>query len=560
MRSLLILLTCLSILHTGFTSTENNACKQEISTHKGRTFLISLITFDGITPFNGVIYIGSGLRGLVNITQHYRNFSAMETKQISPGITQLNMSTSHFVDDTAGIQRTKGVQISSTVDISVYMIGYLSGVVAAYTLFPENTWSSKYVVLPFEPYPSRRNAVMISNLHKTASLQVRKQNLNSLLVNISLHSYESYVLIGRDYKSGAIVKSNKPISLVHESLCAENSEQFSVCDAGMDSLLPAEYWQTEFIIPPLLPKLGNLIKVFALAANETVHIILKNRTNTINQTFTGMYETFLETDALIIITDKKVNVIQYGFSQTHDDNNGDLFMASVPAIRHYGKDYFIPTPLASDGFINTIIVTIRDVHLPGLLLNGKSMDLKAMKTVTPVAPYDNFRIIIMNLTSGNYNLTHPAADARYSVLLYGQTRRNSFGFYLGYTFKTDENNNCSECTNDGQNGALCKTGFPPKQSRGPLCHDCSHVSDPKECDKITICSSNEVCRIEEFPVGENSIFNLGCASVNDCAIEHRSLNPFNQRSVPVCTECCLEDYCNTNCTGRTHNQQQIIVG
>ncbi|XP_060574372.1 uncharacterized protein LOC132732038 [Ruditapes philippinarum] len=103
-------------------------------------------------------------------------------------------------------------------------------------------------------------------------------------------------------------------------------------------------------------------------------------------------------------------------------------------------------------------------------------------------------------------------------------------------------------------------GFPPKQSRGPLCLDCSHVSDPEECDKITICSSNEVCRIEEFPWGDNSIFHLGCASVNDCAIEHRILNPFNQRSVPVCTECCQEDYCNTNCTGRTHNQQQIIVG
>ena len=35
-------------------------------------------------------------------------------------------------------------------------------------------------------------------------------------------------------------------------------------------------------------------------------------------------------------------------------------------------------------------------------------------------------------------------------------------------------------------------GFPPKESRGPICLDCSYASDPKACDKVTICGTDEV--------------------------------------------------------------------
>ncbi|XP_053388048.1 protein jagged-1-like [Mercenaria mercenaria] len=128
---------------------------------------------------------------------------------------------------------------------------------------------------------------------------------------------------------------------------------------------------------------------------------------------------------------------------------------------------------------------------------------------------------------------------------------------------------CSQYSQDGQNGDAClqcceesfcnshgcgDNGLPPRRSRGPLCLDCENVRNPKECDQITLCSSDEMCRIEELPWGDNSLFHLGCKAIHECATETMS------RSVPVCVACCHDDFCNTNCTGQDHDQQQIIVG
>ncbi|XP_053388046.1 neurogenic locus notch homolog protein 2-like [Mercenaria mercenaria] len=162
---------------------------------------------------------------------------------------------------------------------------------------------------------------------------------------------------------------------------------------------------------------------------------------------------------------------------------------------------------------------------------------------------------------------------------YLQSFTNTHG-HTHYRSGCTDRQTCRQHEHDGNSGETClhccnddfcnshgcgDNGFPPKQSRGPLCLDCTHVSDPNECDQMTICSSDEMCRIEELPWGDNSIYHLGCASVHDCAVESnslgkRSVNSLMHRSVPVCTECCHDDFCNQNCTRKGYNQQQIIVG
>ncbi|XP_045184527.2 uncharacterized protein LOC123542653 [Mercenaria mercenaria] len=121
------------------------------------------------------------------------------------------------------------------------------------------------------------------------------------------------------------------------------------------------------------------------------------------------------------------------------------------------------------------------------------------------------------------------------------------------------------CENSFCNSHGCGSkGLPPRNSRGPLCLDCAHVKDPKECDQVTLCSSGESCHIQELKWGDDSLFHLGCQSIHQCSFEFNtrahSSGSLAARSVPVCRSCCHGDFCNQNCTRQPQDNQQILIG
>ncbi|XP_053388045.1 uncharacterized protein LOC123542503 [Mercenaria mercenaria] len=463
-----------------------NICKEEISTNKGKTFLVTFSTFDRNDHFKGIIYIGSYSSASVNITKHTGNSITTDIHKISPGINEISLSSLASLVQTTEGKQTKLLRIESTVDIAVYMAGYSPGVAAAYTVFPESTWSRTYVVPSFKPdigVEGRNDVVIVSSLHNNTVLQIANKQL-SFSINTTIKADESYALARKDDISGTIVHSNTPISFVSENICAYVPETITGCDTMIDSPIPVDYWASEFIIPPLTPKLGYLVRVFAQDHNEIVNIVLKNKTRSINKTFSGMYEILLGTDALVIITDKKVNVVQYGLSKYYDHIDADPFMTSVPAVQHYSNNYQIPTPFASDGFIITIAITIRQKHLSGLLFDGQLIDLQTATTIVPVQPYDDFRIISLNITSGHHSLSHPSSDAQFSVLLYGRNGRNGFGFYLRYNFHKDSKLVC-------ENGGLCKDSTTCQCLEGYTGARCQF--DVDECLNSSTCVSGATC-------------------------------------------------------------------
>ncbi|XP_053387615.1 uncharacterized protein LOC123542475 [Mercenaria mercenaria] len=125
---------------------------------------------------------------------------------------------------------------------------------------------------------------------------------------------------------------------------------------------------------------------------------------------------------------------------------------------------------------------------------------------------------------------------------------------------------CLQCCE----GSFCNSqgcgdhGLPPIGTRGPLCLDCSFVSDPKLCHKVAFCSSDEKCHIEEVGWGSNFIYHLGCKSSHECAFEESnrmvSSNTITSRSLPACEMCCDADFCNRNCTKHDTDNQQAIIG
>ncbi|XP_060601104.1 uncharacterized protein LOC132754484 [Ruditapes philippinarum] len=118
----------------------------------------------------------------------------------------------------------------------------------------------------------------------------------------------------------------------------------------------------------------------------------------------------------------------------------------------------------------------------------------------------------------------------------------------------------SFCNSEGCGG----TAFPPRQSRGPLCLDCAHVSDPIDCDQVAFCSSDESCRVEKVKWGDAYLYHLGCESTLQCSFEISrravDIRSIETRSAAVCHACCDGDFCNRNCSNHLPDNQGIIVG
>ncbi|XP_069109455.1 microfibril-associated glycoprotein 4-like [Argopecten irradians] len=93
----------------------------------------------------------------------------------------------------------------------------------------------------------------------------------------------------------------------------------------------------------------------------------------------------------------------------------------------------------------------------------------------------------------------------------------------------------------------------PSNTRGPYCFQCDHLSDPSECDHVTICDINEVCGVVEEIFQHERQFSTGCMRRSECQeslIFGRGLNR-SVKSTNLCRRCCDNDLCNHWCEDTT---------
>jgi hypothetical protein len=67
-------------------------------------------------------------------------------------------------------------------------------------------------------------------------------------------------------------------------------------------------------------------------------------------------------------------------------------------------------------------------------------------------------------------------------------------------------------------------GFPPKETRGPICLDCSFASNPQACDKVTICAGDEVYAV--YIRSQKSFCNYNVHDFSCYRIEHVELHRY----------------------------------
>ncbi|XP_053373290.1 uncharacterized protein LOC128546006 isoform X1 [Mercenaria mercenaria] len=95
---------------------------------------------------------------------------------------------------------------------------------------------------------------------------------------------------------------------------------------------------------------------------------------------------------------------------------------------------------------------------------------------------------------------------------------------------------------------------------GIKCFECQNLPDPRDCSKLMVCNSDEICFTDQVVLASGNVsFNSGCLPKSQCVsistalIGKRSAKIVNTRSTDslMCRECCVGDFCNMKGCG-TH--------
>ncbi|XP_069102867.1 uncharacterized protein [Argopecten irradians] len=113
---------------------------------------------------------------------------------------------------------------------------------------------------------------------------------------------------------------------------------------------------------------------------------------------------------------------------------------------------------------------------------------------------------------------------------------------------------CSSCCNDTK---LCNVinGHCNSQALDLtgriICYSCDYMTSPGQCDKVTSCSSDEQCYIEERKNGLSGtlLWTSRCGNgPSTCQSPNISLPTVGKkRSSATCSECCSYNLCNNQC-------------
>ncbi|XP_053406288.1 uncharacterized protein LOC123523148 [Mercenaria mercenaria] len=315
----------------------------------------------------------------------------------------------------------------------------------------------------------------------------------------TLNHVDSYTLYSAKYTNHAKVSSDKPITVVYV-----NSVTIVAGGTNADSMsispVPVAFWGRQFIVPHMKPKSLSLIRIYAETINTIIKIQLRNRTVNRNLTFEGFHEVIFGPDALVVLSDKPVNVVQYGISMKyiHNDNDiGDAFMASVPAVNHFSNNYNFPCPFKHYNFVCRIAITIKSGDMYGLQLDGHNLSsIQSYIAAVPQRPFDNYRVLVLELSNGNHRLEHVSSDIKFSVFLYSLRELYGLGFYLGYSFTATEGicRNGGTCLDSGS--CLCQIGYTGTNCEMTMstltCFSCQYASALAFCDSIEHCTENQV--------------------------------------------------------------------
>jgi hypothetical protein len=231
--------------------------------------------------------------------------------------------------------------------------------------------------------------------------------------------------------TGTYIVANQDFAVISGAACAYIPRHFHYCDYIVEQMVPTRHFQKNFIVPPVFPKQGFVLKILTIQ-NETVCIT--NTTNTICNISSILPDggMLMGIDPVVVISAEPISVVQYGVGYYYDRVKGGPFMTVIPGIGNYLNEYYFVVPSVYIYLNNYLSVIVPSSQAHELYLDGSS--LTVIKQYNVPDPFSNYTVIIANITVGYHRLWHANSNVMFGATVYGLESYYGYGFPVGFSF------------------------------------------------------------------------------------------------------------------------------
>ena len=366
------------------------------------------------------------------------------------------------------IERNKGIEVTATAPISVYVT------------FTSNVFMGDYLAYPCQAFPEAQTqyeyyAITSGNSGSTyvllvacdddttvrvtasQSIQVplNTQFPNSNLVSVEVGQIVTLPLSGKQTLlmfsddgldiGGTKITSNKPLTVITGNSCSKVPESVGFCEPLYIQVSPVFTWGNRFLVTPFAGRTGGQsFRVTTAEDNTDVSFKCGNasailtRRPSAGSSYSVQYSS---SQYCYIFSNKRVLVVQLAYGGavgSGGDGMGDPAMAIVSPIQEYASSaLFVSLKEVGLGFdTNFISITVPvtlfrplGIFFDGLPLNCEWKDILGFKNEL-VGAGCTFEVV----SAGSHSVEHIDNGGRLSVLAYGfQSQANNV--LRGYAYQ-----------------------------------------------------------------------------------------------------------------------------
>ncbi len=336
---------------------------------------------------------------------------------------------------TSGISNL-GIHITSTTDVTVYLMNAQSATTDAYMALPVDALGTDYYVMGYDPdaafsIPAQLTIVATQN-NTTVNINPKAPNSAALPVGVNtavvLQQGETYQIRSTVYSAagdftGSKVTSDKPIAVFGGNQCTNISGSLRACDHLVEQMPPTTAWGTSFVTVPLATRTaGDVFRIMAQTNSTSVSI---NGSVVATLAAGAFYETILASGTFNrIVASNPILVGQYSRSSDADGVTSDPFFALVPPDDQFLVNYIISSGTANIP-INYINITSPTSNTANVMVDGLPV---AGWTAIPGTSFSGKTVGVAN---GVHSVT---SVLPIGVLAYGYGSYDSYGYLGGQSF------------------------------------------------------------------------------------------------------------------------------
>jgi hypothetical protein len=338
--------------------------------------------------------------------------------------TNIVIPATHIITADHTIEN-KGVRVQTADSVIVNAASHALGGADGITVVPVYALGTTYYATSYHNLNPSRFLIVATQNATTVTITPTATTLGGhaagVPFNITLNQGQTYIVGSTGELSGSFITASAPISVTGTNHCAQIPTGATFCDFLWETLVPVNFWGTNFVMGHLAGRSNTNYRIRIVAGTNGTNININGAfVTTINAG--QMYEAAVSAGTWVS-TNNPVHVMQCAISQSVGGSPGDPFLATVLPTDAYRSNYFFATSSTGSMSNHYITITSPTASTGSVLVDGAP----PAGTWTAIGA-SGWSYITRTLTTGQHTLTSTNVV---NGIVYGWGGVTSYGYFIG---------------------------------------------------------------------------------------------------------------------------------